>query len=128
MTPLNVLVVDDNPTNRLLPGLLLRPWGHQVSECESADQATAWLANHPCDLVLLDISMPLVSGLELCHQLRGHTNLKHLKLIAYTAHAMPHEVQLLKDAGFDQVLLKPIRSQDLSEAMKASFDQSRASG
>jgi len=118
MTSLNVLVVDDNPTNRLLPGLFLSPLGHRVSECDSADQALAWLANHPCDLVLLDISMPLVSGLELCQQLRRQASLKHLKIIAYTAHAVPHEVQLLRDAGFDQVLIKPIRSQDLFEAIQ----------
>jgi CheY-like chemotaxis protein len=118
MTPLNVMVVDDNPTNRLLPGLFLRPLGHVVNECDSAEQALAWLADQACDLLLLDISMPLVSGLELCRQLRAQQGLKHLKIIAYTAHAMPHEVALLMDAGFDQVLLKPIRSQALLEAIQ----------
>ncbi|NDC61188.1 MAG: response regulator [Betaproteobacteria bacterium] len=117
MTNLKVLVVDDNQTNRLLPGLFLRALGHEVSECDSAEQALAWLADNPCDLLLLDITMPLVSGLELCHQLRAQEQLKHLRIIAYTAHALPHEVALLKGAGFDQVLLKPISSQDLREAI-----------
>jgi CheY-like chemotaxis protein len=117
MTPLNVMVVDDNPTNRLLPGLFLRPLGHVVNECDSAEQALAWLAHQACDLLLLDISMPLVSGLELCRQLRAQQGLKHLKIIAYTAHAMPEEIQQLEAAGFNKVLLKPIRSHELMEAL-----------
>ena len=70
MTSLKVIVVDDNHTNRLLPGLFLRPLGHEVQECDSAEQAMAWLAHNHCDVVLLDISMPTVSGLQLCQQLR----------------------------------------------------------
>ena len=117
MANLNVLVVDDNHTNRLLPGLFLRPLGHLVHECESAAAALDWLAQHPCDLLLLDISMPTVSGLELCQQLRGQAHMAHLKIIAYTAHALPEELAQLTSAGFDQVLLKPIRSQDLLAAL-----------
>jgi CheY-like chemotaxis protein len=117
MNPLKVIVVDDNHTNRLLPGLFLRPLGHEVQECDSAAQALAWLADHACDLVLLDISMPTVSGLQLCQQLRQLAHLQHLKIVAYTAHAMPEEVQLLESSGFDKVLLKPIRSQELLDVI-----------
>lgn len=117
MTHLNVLVVDDNHTNRLLPGLFLRPLGHVVHECDSAATALSWLQDKPCDVVLLDISMPTVSGLELCHQLRAMPALSALKIMAYTAHALPHELQMLQAAGFDKVLLKPIRSQDLLDAL-----------
>jgi CheY-like chemotaxis protein len=119
MDHLKVIVVDDNHTNRLLPGLFLRPLGHEVQECDSAAQALAWLANNHCDLVLLDISMPTVSGLQLCQQLRQLTHLQHLKIVAYTAHAMPADVQLLKAAGFDKILLKPIRSQELLSVLEA---------
>ena len=117
MTPmsasLKVLVIDDNATNRLLPGLFLRPLGHEVSECNGAQEALHWLKDNPCDVVLLDISMPSVSGLQLCKQLRSDHQYKHLKIIAYTAHAMPDEVLLWESSGFDKVLLKPIRKDDL---------------
>ena len=119
MTKLHVLVVDDNHTNRLLPGLFLRPLGHEVHECESAATALVWLAAHPCDLLLLDISMPTVSGVELCQQLRAQSQMSHLKIMAYTAHALPEELAQLTSAGFDKVLLKPIRSQDLLAAIES---------
>ncbi len=117
MTSLRVLVVDDNHTNRLLPGLFLRPLGHVVDECDSAASALDWLAQQPCDLVLLDISMPAVSGLQLCQQLRTMDHLAHLKIVAYTAHALPEELALLSQAGFDKVLIKPIQSQALLAIM-----------
>ena len=119
MAHLKLIVVDDNHTNRLLPGLFLRPLGHQVHECDGAEQALTWLTHNPCDIVLLDISMPNFSGLQLCQQLRKETNFKHLKIIAYTAHAMPDELKLLEAAGFDKILLKPIRSQELMAIIDA---------
>ena len=119
MSPLKVIVVDDNQTNRLLPGLFLRPLGHEVQECDSAAQALDWLAHNPCDVVLLDISMPTVSGLQLCQQLRQQPQHQQLKIIAYTAHAMPADVQLLEAAGFDKILIKPIRSHELLSVLAA---------
>jgi len=118
---LKVMVIDDNATNRLLPGLFLRPLGHEVNECEGAQQALDWLSNNACDVVLLDISMPSISGLQLCKQLRTDQRYQHLKIIAYTAHAMPDEVLLWESSGFDKVLLKPIRKDDLL----ALFEQIR---
>ena len=119
MTSLKVIVVDDNHTNRLVPGLFLRPLGHEVQECDSAAQALAWLAEHECDVVLLDISMPNFSGLQLCQQLRKQPQYQALKIVAYTAHAMPDELKLLEAAGFDKILLKPIRSQELMAVIEA---------
>ncbi len=112
-TSLKVVVIDDNATNRLLPGLFLRPLGHEVNECNGAQEALQWLKDNHCDMVLLDISMPSISGLQLCKQLRSDRNYQHLKIIAYTAHAMPDEVLLWESSGFDKVLLKPIRKDDL---------------
>lgn len=120
MAQLQLIVVDDNDTNRLLPGLFLRPLGHEVHEFASASQALDWLATHPCDIVLLDISMPQFSGLQLCQQLRKQAQFNDLKIIAYTAHAMPDELKLLETAGFDKILLKPIRSHELLEIVKTT--------
>ena len=117
MNPRHVIGVDDNDTNRLLPGLFLRPLGYTVHECDSATQALTMLQDTVCDVLLLDISMPTVSGLELCLQLRADARFADMKIIAYTAHAMPEEIQQLEAAGFNKVLLKPIRSQKLMDAL-----------
>jgi CheY-like chemotaxis protein len=60
MASLKVIVVDDNHTNRLLPGLFLRPLGYTVDECDSAAQTWSLLQHTACDVLLLDISMFLM--------------------------------------------------------------------
>ena len=117
MNTRHVIVVDDNDTNRFLPGLFLRPRGYTVHECDSASQALSMLQNTTCDVLLLDISMPTVSGLQLCQHLRADARFAQMTIIAYTAHAMPEEIQQLHDAGFNKVLLKPIRSHELIAAL-----------
>ena len=64
MNTRHVIVVDDNDTNRLLPGLFLRPLGYTVHECDSATQALTMLQDTVCDVLLLDISMPTVTSIE----------------------------------------------------------------
>jgi CheY-like chemotaxis protein len=115
----HVIVVDDNETNRLLPGLFLRPLGYTVTECDSAPQAWALLQHTVCEVLLLDISMPTVSGMDLCAQLRADARFDAMKIIAYTAHAMPEEIAQLEAAGFNHILLKPIRSNELLQALTA---------
>ena len=117
MNPVQLLVVDDNPANRLLPGLLLRQEGYRVVACESGEEALSRLQRETFTHVLLDISLPHISGVEVCRRARQQGAGGSLRIIAYTAHAMPHEVQELQDAGFDCVLVKPIRRQDLIEAL-----------
>jgi two-component system cell cycle response regulator DivK len=117
MSPVHLLVVDDNPANRLLPGLILRKDGHRVSTCESGEAALSHLQRDTFTHVLLDISLPQISGLEVCRLARQRSGGHTLRIIAYTAHAMPHEIQELHDAGFDDVLVKPIRREDLIEAL-----------
>lgn len=113
----HVIVVDDNESNRLLPGLFLRPLGYTVDECDSAAQALALLQHTACDVLLLDISMPTISGIDLCTQLRTEKRFDNLRIIAYTAHAMPEEIAQLEAVGFNKTLLKPIHSHDLLKAL-----------
>ena len=65
------------------------------------------------DQVLLDIALPERNGLEVCQQIRQHPQYAHVKVIAYTAHAQPHEVKQYLEAGFDAILTKPIQAQDI---------------
>jgi len=113
----HLLVVDDNPANRLLPGLLLRKDGCRISTCDSGEEALSRLQQEPFTHLLLDISLPRISGLDVCRAARRHPLGESMRIIAYTAHAMPQEIQELNEAGFDGVLVKPIRRQDLIEAL-----------
>lgn len=113
----HVMVVDDNESNRLLPGLFLRPLGYTVDECDSATQALTLLQHTAYDVLLLDISMPTISGIDLCTQLRAEKRFDTLRIVAYTAHAMPEEIAYLEAVGFNKILLKPMRSNDLLKAL-----------
>lgn len=114
----HLLVVDDDFANRILPGLFMRERGWQVTECGSADEAQGILASGLITHVLLDISLPRVSGLQFCRQLRTSSTPGRLYIYAYTAHAMQSETDGFVRAGFDGILLKPIRQQELLDVLE----------
>lgn len=104
----HALVVDDNDVNRLLAERLLAKLGWRVDTAEDGLAALAWMRTQCADLVLLDISMPGMSGDEVCRAARAESLCAGSKLVAYTAHAMPEEKAQFLAAGFDGILTKPI--------------------
>jgi CheY-like chemotaxis protein len=114
----HLLVVDDDFANRILPGLFMRERGWQVSECGSADEAAGLLHSGLITHVLLDISLPRVSGLQFCRQLRTNSVPGRLYIYAYTAHAMQSAKDEFVRAGFDGILIKPIRLKQLLEVLE----------
>lgn len=113
----SILVVDDNGINRILPGLILRPFGWTVYEAESGVDALEQLARLDLTCVLLDISMPEMSGLEVLDTVRKNKNLSKLKVFAYTAYASGDALHQLVARGFDAILIKPVTSQKLIHAL-----------
>ncbi len=111
----NALVVDDNPTNRLVASTLLRKLGWTVSEADSGEAALTKVGTEAFRLVLLDISMPGLSGEETCTRLRRLQSAAPLHILAYTAHAFQEDIDRLLATGFDAVLVKPINRQRLEE-------------
>ena len=107
-TSKNVLVVDDNAINRRLASAFLARLGYATDQAEDGPSALAKLENGRFDIVFLDISMPGMSGEEVLAKLRTDSRFNGLYVIAYTAHALPEEKQHLIDAGFDDLLIKPI--------------------
>ena len=116
----SILVVDDNGINRLLPGLILRPFGWEVHEVDGGLAALEILKTIHIACVLLDISMPEVSGLEVLEDLRRDSKFEALKVVAYTAYAQPQDVARLLSLGFDAVLIKPLTSVKLLGVLKTS--------
>lgn len=114
---MNVLIVDDQEINRILPRTHLQRMGVGVAEAEDGAAALERLATASFDAVLLDISMPGMSGLEVCRRIRADPALSRLRLIAYTAHAFESTTAEIMTAGFDALLLKPIRREALLHAL-----------
>lgn len=107
------LVVDDQPTNRLLASALLKRLGWNVLEAADGLTALALAKQNAFRLILLDISMPGLSGEQTCAQLKASKLSPAPSIIAYTAHAFQEDLDRLKNLGFDDVLVKPISRQQL---------------
>ena len=116
----SILVVDDNGINRLLPGLILRPFGWEVHEVDGGLAALEVLKTIHITCVLLDITMPEVSGLDVLEDLRRDRKFEALKVVAYTAYAQPQDVARLLTLGFDAVLIKPLTSAKLLDVLGTS--------
>lgn len=117
MSNRNALVVDDHPTNRLLGCTLLGKMGWVTEEADSGELALEKAGRTEFALILLDISMPGLSGEETCARLRAQPNGATIRIIAYTAHAFPEERERFLAAGFDEILTKPISRQRLEDAI-----------
>lgn len=114
------LIVDDHPTNRLIATTLLRKMGWQTHEADNGDSALELAARHEFGLVLLDISMPGLSGEETCRRLRQQYAGRNIRIIAYTAHAFPEERTRFLAVGFDDILVKPINREQLQAMAQIS--------
>jgi CheY-like chemotaxis protein len=115
-----ILVIDDHPTNRRLVALLLEPYPFEVVQACSGAEGLAVLEKSHIDAVLLDISMPDMNGVEVLSRIRSNPASSHLRVVAYTAHALDSQRQELLDAGFSSVLTKPISSKSLLAALQIS--------
>ncbi len=106
MSP-KVAVVEDNPDNRMLVQALLED-RYEISEYETGMEAIAGLPGNVPDLVLLDISLPEMDGTEVLNWIREQDALKHLPVVALTAHAMAGDRDKFLAAGFNDYVTKPI--------------------
>ncbi|HMX17065.1 MAG TPA: response regulator [Rhodocyclaceae bacterium] len=114
------LVVDDNEINRRIAVAFMKRLGWDVREAVDGADALGVLADGgTCNLVLLDVSMPGMSGLEVCRRIRSDPALAGLAVLAYTAHALAEERTAMLEAGFDDVLVKPVKFEALAAALKA---------
>jgi signal transduction histidine kinase len=113
---LRVLVADDNPINLAVATALLEAFGVQVATAENGQEALERLGSLPCDLVLMDIHMPTMDGVEALRRIRrGEVGRPDVPVIALTADALPFSDARLQDAGFDAFVAKPIQPPDLLE-------------
>ncbi|AYG44678.1 hybrid sensor histidine kinase/response regulator [Pseudomonas sp. Leaf58] len=118
---LDILVVEDVALNREVAGGLLRRDGHRVSFAEDAKQALQACAQQRYDLILLDVQLPGMSGVEMCRQLRATPGPnRHCRVLALTAGVQPGQVQGYLDAGMQGVLAKPLRLDTLRRALAAA--------
>ena len=103
-----VLLVDDNPVNLKLASELIRLWGHAVTEAEHGEAALQHFRDADFDLVILDIQMPDIDGVELLRRMRAAKPAARTPAVALTANILDGEAERLLEQGFDYFIGKPI--------------------
>ena len=117
---LRILLAEDNVVNQRLATRLLEKRGHRVAVAANGHEALDALAKDSFDLVLMDVQMPEMDGMEATAKIRDMEKVtgKHQPVVALTAHAMKADHDLCLAAGMDGYLTKPIRQQELDELLE----------
>ncbi len=108
-----VLLVEDNPTNREIATAVLQSAGIQVATAVNGREAVASVASGGFDAVLMDIQMPEMDGYEATRTIRANPSVRHIPIIAMTAHAMKGDEEKCVGAGMDGYVSKPINQDRL---------------
>lgn len=103
-----VLYIDDDFANRLLVKRILKAEGFEVEEADNARDGIALASDNPPDLILMDIAMPEMNGLEATNHIRSIPHIASVKIIALTANAMQGDREMVLEAGCDGYISKPI--------------------
>jgi len=108
-----ILIVDDNPTNLKLVTYLMQQSGYDVTTAADANDAMASIRTTPPDLILMDVQLPGIDGLELTRRLKADPATKPIVIIAVTAYAMKGDQEKALIAGCDDYVTKPIDTKEL---------------
>ena len=116
-----ILIVEDNPANLKLAATVLEKAGHAVLSAEDGEKGLVLARERLPDLVLMDIQMPGIDGLEATRRLRADPATAGLKIVALTALAMKGDEERILEAGCDGYIAKPFRYQDLLDRVAAAL-------
>jgi adenylate cyclase len=117
--PPRILIVDDNETNRDILLTRLGTQGYELLQAADGEEALAAARKHLPDLILLDVMMPKLNGIEVCRRLKADTTLPFMPIILCTAKADIKDVVAGLDAGADEYLTKPIEPMSLVARVKS---------
>jgi PAS domain S-box-containing protein len=115
---LSVLLADDNAMNRRISQLMLSRLGIHADMAENGREVLEALNHTPYDVILMDIRMPVMDGIEATRQIRSNEAGHQPKIVALTAHAMPGDRERFLHLGMDAVINKPVQLDDLNAVLR----------
>ena len=123
-TRVRVLLVEDNVVNQRVAAGLLRRRGHDVTIAQHGGEALARLEHETFDVVLMDVQMPVMGGIDATNAIRARERVSggHVRIVAMTAHAMTGDRERCLAAGMDGYLSKPINPQMLFAVVEQQND------
>ena len=117
--PPRILIVDDNETNRDILRTRLGQHGYELLEAADGEEAIAATREHHPDLILLDVMMPKIDGIEVCKRIKADADLPFIAIILVTAKADTKDVVAGLEAGADEYLTKPLDQAALVARVKS---------
>lgn len=118
-----VLLVDDEPAIRNLLNTVLSRAGYRVREASNASQALDLLGEDLPDIIISDLMMPGLDGIELCSEVRSNPRTRGVPFVLLTAVSDPERHQQALRSGVNQVLVKPVMPRTLSQAVQVMLAQ-----
>ncbi len=120
-----VLIIEDNEKNMKLARDVLQAKGYQTLEAVTGEEGVKLAREKKPDLVLMDIQLPGMSGIEAFKQIRADAKTKAIPVIALTASVTPTDRTAINAAGFDAFLGKPINLKEFVDTVKRLLDAAR---
>jgi len=115
---MKILVVDDDKTTRKLLNLFLKAKGYEVVTAENGLDAMEKLGTENINLVVTDMNMPYMDGIELTKNLRSDDNWKNIPIVMVTTEADDDEKKKAMDAGVDDYIVKPANAEQITDSIK----------
>ncbi|MCC6610000.1 MAG: response regulator [Burkholderiales bacterium] len=119
-----ILIAEDEPNIAEAVAFLLRRAGHEVHVASDGDEALGMVEDCRPDLVLLDVMLPRKSGYEVCSEIRGRADWRHVKIIMLSARGRDAEVTKGLSLGADLYVTKPFSTRDLIDQVDALLERS----
>ena len=113
MSDYTVLIVEDNPNNRMIMRDMMEVQGHKTLEAVDGSAGLAMALEHRPDLILMDVQLPGMDGYEVTRRLKTQDETKHIPIVAVTSYAMKGEEERAREAGCDAYVTKPFSGTEL---------------
>jgi CheY-like chemotaxis protein len=123
-----VLCIEDNPTNMILVSRVVEAEGHELIRAEDGLTALEIIGRQKPDIILLDINIPGINGLELARQISSREEYADIPLIAVTANVLVGDRERCLEAGCDEYLAKPLEIRRLRQLMREYLERSAPPG
>lgn len=120
--PKKILAIEDNSTNMVLISRIVEAEGHILLEAEDGPSALELLSTEVPDIILLDINIPGIHGLDIARRIKSSDRLWHIPVIATTANVLIGDKERCLEAGCDDYLPKPLDIRRLRELMRHYLD------
>lgn len=115
---MKILVVDDDKTTRKMISLILKSKGYEVVTAENGIEALQKLGLERINLILTDMNMPYMDGIEFIKQVRATSDISDIPIVMVTTEADEDEKRRAFEAGVDDYLVKPTNAEQISESIK----------